>query len=112
MALEQVAAVNVEVGGLEQAQATKDWWAMQEHAEQASSALDRLLSGPGIVSLKGGNDPASVEELRSHAQAASDALREAQQSIREKKGERLEAALQTFRKAFGPVREAAKRPVG
>jgi hypothetical protein len=41
--------------------------------------------------------------------SASDGLAEAQQAIREKDAVRLETALRKFRKAFEPLREAAKK---
>ena len=80
-ALEQVAAIDTSVGALEQALAKEDWEAMQEHADQASSALHRLAHGPAITSLTSWNEPPTVEELRAQVRAAHEQLRAAQQAM-------------------------------
>jgi hypothetical protein len=110
-ALEQVAAIDTSVGSLEQAMATKDWEAMQDQANLASNALTRLGVGPAITTLTSGKEPQSAEELRANLKAASAGIVEAQQAIRDKDAGRLETTLQKFRHAYGPIREAAKRPV-
>ncbi|HEY7315401.1 MAG TPA: permease prefix domain 1-containing protein [Gemmataceae bacterium] len=109
-AVEQVAAIDTSIGGLEQALAKKDWGTMREMADQASNALNRLSAGPSLASLTRGNEPPTVENLRVQLASATEALRDAQQAIREEDAERLSAALKRFQQSFGPVREASKRP--
>ena len=107
--LEQVSTIDASISSLEQALAKKDWEAMREPAEQASNALSRLWLGPLSRSVASGNEPMTVEDLLAHLGAARFSLQEAQQAIRDKDAERLEAALKKFHKAFEPVQEAAKR---
>jgi hypothetical protein len=47
--------------------------------------------------------------LRAALEHARDGLTVAQQAIREKNAAELETAMQNFRNAFGPVREAARK---
>jgi hypothetical protein len=108
-AVEQTATVDASIRALEQAQAKKDWPAMQEQASQAANALTRLSAGPAVTSLVKGNEPKRVAELREQVWAARDALTPVQQAIREQDAGRLDAALKEFRKAYGPVREAARQ---
>ncbi len=109
-ALEQVAAVDTSLHALEQARAKEDWKAMQEHASQANSAMNRLSAGPAVASLATRNELPTVDELRAQFKAAHEALRTAQETVAAKDAGGLDAALATFRKAFGPVREASRRP--
>ena len=109
---EQVAAIDTSIGGLEQALAKKDWATMREKADQASNALNRLSAGPALASLTRGNEPPTVEDLRAQLASATEALREAQQTIPDEDAERLSAVLKRFHQSFGPVREASKRPAG
>ena len=117
-AVDQVAKIDTAVSALEESLAKKDWKAMQEHADRASQVLGNLAkAGPALPVLATWNVPRTnaqqdqvIEEMRAHVKAASEGLAEAQQAIRAEDAARLETALQKFRKAFGPVREAAKRP--
>ena len=109
---QQITSVDTSVGGLEQALAKKDWEAMQDHVNRASSTIDSLTkAGPAIPALAIPNDPPTIEELRAQVKAASECLAEVQQAIRDKDAARLETALQKFRRAYEPVRAAAKRSV-
>jgi hypothetical protein len=111
-ALLQIAKIDTSVGALEQALATKDWQTMQEQANQASAAMSRLAgAGPAVPSLTSRHEPPTVEELRAQVKAAGEAILEAQQAIRAKDAARLEPALEKFRGLYGPVQQAAARPV-
>src|SRR5579885_525258 len=92
-AVEQAGAIDAAVNGIEQAVARKDWADAGKHADQASAALNQLSSGPALASLAPGNQPMPTGELRSHLRAASDALPEVRQAIRDRDAGRLEAAL-------------------
>jgi hypothetical protein len=109
-ALDQIANISTSVDALEQALAKKDWEAMPQRADRATQALDNLAkTAPAVPALVTWYGPPTVEEYRAHLKAASDGLVEAQQAIREKDAARLETALQKFRRAFEPLREAAKK---
>ena len=108
-AVEQVAIIDTSIRGIEQALAKMDWGAMQEQAEQASIALNRLSDGTVAYSLTEGNEPTTVEEFRERLNAARRYFREVQQAIRNENGAAVETALQQFRKSYGPVRETGKR---
>jgi hypothetical protein len=108
-AVEQVATIDTSISGLDQALAKKDWAAIQEQAEQASNAMKRLSVRLAATSLAAPrNQTPTVEELRADVTAANESLREAQQAIREKDENRLEAAMKKFHEAYGPVQAAAK----
>jgi hypothetical protein len=64
-------------------------------------------AAPALAALR---EQPKVDELRAQLKSASESLREAQQAIGEKDAGRLDAALQKFRGAYGPVRAAALRP--
>jgi hypothetical protein len=108
-ALDQIAKVDASVGALEQALAAKDWKSAAQAADQASSALNNLADGPALQSLTKWDESPTGDELRAHWKAASEAFREVRPAIAEKEPGRLETALQRFRLAYEPVREAAKR---
>jgi len=108
-AVEQIAAIDTSISGLEQALEKKDWAAMAEQADQVSIALKRLLAGPALHALTRWNELPTVEELRAQVKTASDGLREAQLAILDKDAERVQAALRKFHEAYGPVRTAARR---
>ncbi len=118
-ALDQIAKIDTSVSALEQALAKKDWKRMPEPADKAAQALDNLAkAGPAVSALATWNVPMTVaqqehaiEELRAHVKAASEGLAEAQQAIGAEDAGRLQRELQSFRKSFEPLREAAKRPV-
>jgi hypothetical protein len=107
--VEQVETVGTSIGGIEQAQAKKDWGTMQEQAAQASTAMKRLSEGPALHSLSGWNGSPTSEELRANLSAVSASLSEARQAIREKDEGRLKTSLEGLRKSYEPVREAARR---
>jgi hypothetical protein len=108
-AADQLATIDASIGGLEKAQAKKDWEAMREKAEQASDALHRLSAGPALASLVSWPSTPTVEELRAQMKSADENLRAVRQAIEAKDANRLGTALKEFRQSYGPVREAARR---
>jgi hypothetical protein len=101
---ERVTIIDLSIEGLEQAQAKKDWEAMRENANRASQSLDKLAqSGPFLAARQYEVAP---EELLAQMKTANDSLHDAVLAINDKDGERLEAALKTFHKAYKPLREA------
>jgi hypothetical protein len=109
-ALAQTGNIEASTAEIEQAMAQKNWAAMQEPTDRAISALEALLkSGPALPALTVRNQRPTAQELHAHAEAASDSLVQAQQAIRDKDEARLQAAIGDFRKAYAPLREAAKR---
>jgi hypothetical protein len=108
-AREQVAAIDTAVKTLEQALAKKDWEGMQEQANRASEAMNRLASGPAVPALTFWNERPTADELRERLNTAQEDLREAQQAIGEKQAGKVETALQRFGQSFEPLRAAAKR---
>jgi hypothetical protein len=110
-ASEQIASIDKSVGALEQALAKKDWEAVQENANRASGAVDRLAGAAfGIPGLKSLEEKLTVEELRTRLKSANESLQEAQEASRVKDAERVKAALQKFHKLYGPISKAAARP--
>jgi hypothetical protein len=109
-ALEQVSTIDTSVSALEEALAKNDWEAMAAQTGKAESSLTRVLHGPAIKALTTLNQPPTVDELRDETSRASEALASAQQAIRQKDAEQLQSALAKFRKAYEPLREAAKNP--
>jgi hypothetical protein len=110
-AVEQISQIDQTLDALEQAAAKKDWESMPEQAEKMKQALHNLTNlSPIIPALVRRNEPPTQEQLRAHVQAASDDLLKAQQAIRERNADGLDAALRSFRTSYNPVRDAAKRP--
>ena len=69
-AVEQVASIGAAIDGIEQARVKKDWDTMQDQAEQASSATERLARGPAIQSLVGWSaSPPTLRKLRDDVHA-------------------------------------------
>lgn len=109
-ALEQVVVVDTSVNTIEQALEKKEWDAMQSPADRASIALKRLTLRPVVTTLAIGNSPPSeAAALAAHLHTARESFAEVQQAIRDKNAARLEAALETFHKSFGPVHDAAEK---
>ncbi len=109
-AVEQVARIDAAIDGIEQARIKKDWDAMREQAEQASSATARLAHGPAIHSLLGWSASPTVWELRASVQSMTQNLLETQTAIRDKDDIRLSTSLRELRKSYEPVRAVSKRP--
>jgi hypothetical protein len=107
-ALERVTTIETSTSALEAALPNNDWQAMREQAEHASYALRKLAQGPLLHALSRTSEPQSLDELRDHVQAARERLAQVNESIAEKDGEQLKASLAEFRKAFEPVRQAAR----
>ena len=111
-AIEQVASIDAAIEGIEQARVKKDWPAMREQAEQASSATERLERGPAIHSLVGWNASPTLREMRDSVQATSENLLKVQKAIRNKDEDQLSKSLRDLRESYEPVRDVSKRPPG
>ncbi len=108
-ALQQLASIDTSLAALDQALAKKNWGAVQEQANQASQAVDKLVAAaPAIYSLTPRQGPPSLQELRAELQTANGYLAEAQQAAQEKDAGRVESAVRRFREVYGPVGRAAK----
>ena len=83
---------------------------MDKQADLAASAVTRLSARVAAKALSMSNEAPTMEELRAHVKGAQQNLRDVRQAIAARDAERLQAALQSLRKSFEPVREAAKRP--
>jgi hypothetical protein len=108
--VEQVAGIESALTALEKAQADKDWPEMQKRAQEALAGATRLTHGPAVTSIAPRNDPQKMSELRGSVLTLRHHLQQAEQAIRDHDEAKLDAALRDFRKAFDPVREAAKKP--
>jgi hypothetical protein len=105
----QMDTIDASLAAIEQAMAKQDWPAIQDNAERASSAVDRLSSVAGAIPAPTLHKRPTVNELRAQLKTANEDLLEARTAAREKDAERRLQALQKFRQSYGPVREAAKR---
>jgi len=92
-AVEQVSTADTHLQGLELAVTRKqaNWDEARGEAFAASNAMTRLSNGPALLSLTKGQEPPTLNELRSHLKAALDSLREVQQAIDAKDLGRAEA---------------------
>src|SRR5262249_14827699 len=97
------------VNELEEALANKDWEAIQENANRASSEMERLAhmgsAAPALTSMR---EQAKVDELRLQLKVARDSLQEARQASWAKDPAKVEAALKKFHEAYGQVQAATK----
>jgi hypothetical protein len=110
-ATQQLARIDLAIDKLELALANKNWKSIQEHANQASQALNRLVAAaPAVLSVAPQQGPRRLEELRAQLKAADGYLAEAQQAVQEKDAERVETAVRRFRELFGPFEKEAMRP--
>ncbi len=107
-AVEQVASIDAAIDSIEQARAKKDWDTMQDQAEQASSATERLARGPAIHSLVGWSASPTLRKLRDDVHATTENLRNVQKAIREKDEIRLSTSLRELRNSYEPVRDVSK----
>ena len=103
-AVEQVASIDAAIEGIEQARVKKDWDAMREQAERASSATERLGHGPAIHSLVGWGASPTLEEVQHKVQTTSENIQEVQNAIRGKDEGRLSKSLRELGISHGPVR--------
>ena len=109
-ALDKLAQIDGSISALEQAIAKNDWESMQNQADKASQALDDLAHAtPAVHALAQPNEPGTVQELQIQIKIATERLRGASESIREKDLGKLESALNDFRPSYSVVREAAKK---
>jgi hypothetical protein len=108
-AMQQIASIDTSIAAIEQALAKKNWESIQEHANRASEALDRLVSAaPAVYSLTPEHGPPSLEELRTQLKAANGCLSEAQQAAQEKNEAQVKAAMQKFHSFYRPAGRATK----
>jgi hypothetical protein len=103
-ALEQVNTIDRALTAMEEALAKKDWQSLQQRATEASRALDQLEDTVGVLAWK-----KPVGEVRAQHASAKESLAAMEQAIRDKDTAQLEAALQTFHKAYEPLSQAAQR---
>jgi len=108
-AVEQVASIDAAIDGIDQARVKKDWDTMQEQAEQASSAIERLTRGPAIHSLVGWGASPTLGKLRDDVHATTENLREVQRAIRKKDEIRLSTSLRELRNSYEPVHDVSKQ---
>lgn len=110
-AVQQIARIDTSIADLEQALAKKNWESIEDHANRASEALDRLVSAaPAVGSLTPRHGSPNMVELRAQLRAANECLSEAQQAARQKDAEGVEAAVRKFRGLYEPAGKAAARP--
>lgn len=107
-AIERVNDIDTAVIALEKARKDKDWPLMQKEAEKAWGHANLLNIGPAPMSLAPRHDPVKAEEMRAHARGIERTLNHAKEAIREHDDQKLDAALQEYRKVYAPVREATK----
>jgi hypothetical protein len=110
-ATQQLARIDLAIDNLELELAKKNWKSIQEHANQASQALNRLVAAaPAVRYVAPQQGPRRLEELRAQLKAADEYLAEAQQAAQDKDAERVETAVRRFRELFGPFEKEAMRP--
>jgi hypothetical protein len=107
---EQMETIDTSIRAIEQAMAKKDWAAVGDNAERASSAVNRLSAVPGALPMPARQGKPTVDELRAWLKSAQEYLQEVQKASRDKDAGRLEEAMKNFRQVYGQVREAT-RPV-
>ncbi len=110
-ATQQLARIDMEMDRLELALANKNWKSIQEHTNQASQALDRLVaSAPAVQSIPLQQGPRRLEERRAVLKSANEYLLKAQQAAQEKDVEGVEAAMRRFHELYGPFGKVATKP--
>jgi hypothetical protein len=109
-AVEQLDRVEQSLGALEQAAAKMNWDAMPAEAEKMGQAFHNIADlGPVIPALVKWNETPTADALRAHVQTAINDFAKVQLAIRNKDAGALDAALRDVRKAYEPVRDAAKK---
>lgn len=110
-AVQQIARIDTSIADLEQALAQKNWESIQDHANRASEALDRLVSAaPAVGSLTPRHGSPNMEQLRAQLRSAHGCLSEVQQAARQKDAGRVEASVRKFRALYEQAGKAAARP--
>jgi hypothetical protein len=105
---EQMETIDASIRAIEQARDKKDWAAVGDNAERASSAVDRLSTVAGALPTPARQGKPTVDELRAWLKSAHEHLLEAQKANRDKDAGRLDEAMKNFRQVYGQVREATK----
>lgn len=107
-AVQQLVRIHLAIDKLQVELANKNWKAIQEHANQGSEALNRLIAAAAAVrSVAPRQGPRRLEELRAELRAADGYLAEAQQAAQEKDAEGVEAAVRRFRDRIEPFEKEA-----
>ncbi len=110
-ALEEISRIETAVRAAEQAQQKKDWQAVQDEANRASEAVDRLVNSAAAVgSLTPFYGPPTTYELRAQLRSANECLLEARKAAKDKNAAGLQAALVKFHDQFESVAKAALKP--
>jgi hypothetical protein len=107
---EQLETIDTSNRAIEQSMAKKDWAAVGENVERASSAVNRLSAVAGALPVPARQGKPTVDELRAWLKSAQEYLLEARKASHDKDAGRLEDAMKNFRQVYGQVREAT-RPV-
>lgn len=107
-AVRQLARIQLAIDKLKVELVNKNWKAIQEHANQASEELNRLVAAaPAVRSVEPRKGPPRLEELRAELRTADGYLAEAQQAAQETDAERVEAAVRRFRELIEPFEKEA-----
>lgn len=114
--LEQVANIERTLGELDQSLAKKErgdkeWEAMQDQTDALAKTMKMLTTRVASSSLTKSHERPSIEEMRTHIKGAQEVLPALSQAVAARDVERTKAELARFRKAFEPVRAAAKQKV-
>ncbi len=107
---QQIATIDSSLEGLDQALAKKDWEGVNDKTDRAAGAMNRLLTGPALVSLTRWNERPTLEDLRAHANSARESLAEAREAVQRKDAEGVKVALRKFHEEYEPLHQAAKAP--
>jgi hypothetical protein len=107
--VDQIVTIDTSLSAIERALTKEKWDLMSAEADKALLAGNHLAAVAFGISSWSQPQP-TVEELRAQVRRANEHLLEVRQGIDVKDAKRVEAGLLKFRKAFDPVREAAKRP--
>lgn len=108
-AVERVESIDTAMDAFETAQVKKDWPAMHETAKDALESATLLLAGPAVTSIVPRQDSGKADDLRRHVRAVQISLSDLRLAAAERDEQKVELALNDFRKAFAPVRDAARR---
>jgi hypothetical protein len=108
-ALETASSIERSVSALEQAAAKKDWVALKAQAQEVARGVNRLSAGPYGASLNPAHDHAIGSNLYYGLKATKEAIAEIEQTIEKQDVMRLESGIEKFKKAYEPLKDAAKR---
>jgi hypothetical protein len=108
-AIRRMATIDASVGALEQAMDKKDWDAAQKEADRATKAIKSLSAAAGWFNeTTPPEEQPTVDLFQARLKEASESLAAAQEAIRGKDTERLQAALRKFHEVYGAVGRLAR----